>query len=83
MALQPCPECTRPCSDAALACPQCGFPLQSRVREIRIAIDTIMKAANDIYIAPKIDDNRDEDIIRLPLFSSYIIRKHKLPRFQL
>jgi hypothetical protein len=65
MALQPCPECTRLCSDAALACPQCGFPLQSRVREIRIAIDTIMKAANDIY------NWRDSDIPKSVVQASF------------
>lgn len=30
MALTTCPECSRPVSDKAAACPACGYPLQAQ-----------------------------------------------------
>lgn len=31
MALVSCPECSQSCSDAAAACPHCGFPIRERL----------------------------------------------------
>jgi hypothetical protein len=49
-----------------------------------MTLEELEKAVKDSYYAPEMDDTHHvKDIIRLPLFSSYIIRKHKLPQFQL
>ena len=56
MALHPCPECSKQCSDAAVACPHCGFPLQEKARENQMAIDAVLTAANDFL------EMRDSDV---------------------
>ena len=47
-----------------------------------ISLEELEKAVKDSYYAPPME-YEDVEVIRPSLFSSYIIRKHKLPQFQL
>ena len=53
-----------------------------------MTLEELEKAVKDSYYAPEMDEHEiQQDIrlplFRLPLFTSYITHKHKLPRFQL
>ena len=53
-----------------------------------MTLEELEKAVKDSYYAPEMDEHEIHQDIRLPLFrlplsTSYITHKHKLPRFQL
>ncbi len=53
-----------------------------------MTLEELEKAVKDSYYAPEMDEHEIQQDIRLPLFrlplsTSYITHKHKLPRFQL
>jgi len=53
-----------------------------------MTLEELEKAVKNSYYAPEMDEHEIQQDIRLPLFrlplsTSYITHKHKLPRFQL